>query len=109
MIKWNEFPHISSGKLYTMGWNYFNDIFMRHWIMYYITMIWKKISRKHRGMKVWKLPKNWLHLIVLVDDLYDCFNGRALTANIFESGSMPTPWKFLAGSPAIPSCWLGES
>ena len=45
----------------------------------------------------------------LLDDLYDCFNGRALTANIFESGSMPTPWKFLAGSTAIPSCWLGES
>ena len=31
-------------------------------------------------------------------------NGLALTANIFESGPMPTPWKFLDSLPAIPSC-----
>ena len=28
----------------------------------------------------------------------------ALTANIFESGPMPTPWKFLDSLPVIPSC-----
>ena len=27
-----------------------------------------------------------------------------LTANIFESGPMPTPWKILDSSPVIPSC-----
>ena len=27
-----------------------------------------------------------------------------LTANIFESGPMPTPWKFLDSLPVIPSC-----
>ena len=27
-----------------------------------------------------------------------------LTANIFESGPMPTPWKFLDSPPVIPSC-----
>ena len=30
-----------------------------------------------------------------------------LTANIFESGPMPTPWIFLAGSPLLPSSKLG--
>ena len=27
-----------------------------------------------------------------------------LTANIFEIGPMPTPWKFLDSSTVIPSC-----
>ena len=30
-----------------------------------------------------------------------------LTANIFESGPMPTTWKFLARPPILPSCKLG--
>ena len=30
-----------------------------------------------------------------------------LTANIFESRPMPTPWKFSDGSPLLPSCKLG--
>ena len=30
-----------------------------------------------------------------------------LTANIFESGPMPTPWKFLAGPPLLPGCKWG--
>ena len=30
-----------------------------------------------------------------------------LTSNIFESGPMPTPSKFLAGPPLLPSCKLG--
>ena len=30
-----------------------------------------------------------------------------LTANIFESGPMPTPWKFLDGLLLLPSCELG--
>ena len=30
-----------------------------------------------------------------------------LTANIFESGPIPTPWKFLAGPPLLPSCKSG--
>ena len=32
-----------------------------------------------------------------------------LTANIFESGPMPTTWKFLAGLPVIPNCLLGQN
>ena len=34
-------------------------------------------------------------------------NGKYLTANIFESGPMPTPWKFLNRPPLLPSCKLG--
>ena len=30
-----------------------------------------------------------------------------LTANIFESGPMLTPWKFLDRPPLLPSCKLG--
>ena len=30
-----------------------------------------------------------------------------LTANIFESGPMPTPWNFLDRPPLLPSCKLG--
>ena len=30
--------------------------------------------------------------------------GSYLTANISESGPMPTPWKFLDSPPVIPSC-----
>ena len=32
-----------------------------------------------------------------------------LTANIFEIGPMPTPWKFLDSLPVIPSCYLGQN
>ena len=32
-----------------------------------------------------------------------------LTANIFESGPMPTPSKFLAGLSLLPSCKLGQN
>ena len=32
-----------------------------------------------------------------------------LTANIFESGPMPTPWKFLDSPKVIPSCYLGQN
>jgi hypothetical protein len=32
-----------------------------------------------------------------------------LTANIFESGPMPTPQKFLAGPPLLLSCKLGQN
>ena len=34
-------------------------------------------------------------------------NGKYLTANIFESGPMPTSWKFLNRPPLLPSCKLG--
>ena len=35
--------------------------------------------------------------------------GNLLTANIFESGPMPTPWKFLESLKVIPSCYLGQN
>ena len=39
---------------------------------------------------------------------YDDLQGNnILTANIFESGPMPTPWKFLDRPPLLPSCKLG--
>ena len=34
-------------------------------------------------------------------------NEFILTANIFESGPMTTPWKLLAGLPLLPNCKLG--
>ena len=45
--------------------------------------------------------------------LWSCFYeeillfGVYLTANIFESGPMPTSWKFLNSPPLLPSCELG--
>ena len=35
---------------------------------------------------------------------YNNDEGNLLTANIFESGPMPTPWKFLDSLAVIPSC-----
>ena len=32
-----------------------------------------------------------------------------LTANIFESGPMLTPWKFLDSLKVIPNCYLGQN
>ena len=32
-----------------------------------------------------------------------------ITANIFESGQMPTPWKSLDRMPLLPSCKLGQN
>ena len=45
----------------------------------------------------WEGHKNLAHLPLTIWRYY-------LTANIFESGPMPTPWKFLDSSPVIPSC-----
>ena len=37
------------------------------------------------------------------------FASKFLTANIFESGPMPTPWKSLDRTPLLPSCKLGQN
>ena len=51
-------------------------------------------------MKLIILPKRSGFFIVDFGSLmYD-----PLTANIFESEPMPTPWKFLDSLPVIPSC-----
>ena len=34
---------------------------------------------------------------------------KILTANIFESEPMPTPWKSLDMTPLLPSCKLGQN
>ena len=48
-----------------------------------------------------KFPfKVWFRCLVKAAD----FSIRILTANIFESGPMPTPWKYLDSLPVIPSC-----
>ena len=54
----------------------------------------------------WVPPKGKMLRIVI----FSLFFGRivdtinCLTASIFESGPMPTPWKFLDSLPVIPSC-----
>ena len=42
-------------------------------------------------------------------DLWNIFRWPLLTAYFFESGPMPTPWKFLDSLPVIPSCKLGQN
>ena len=48
------------------------------------------------------MPKS--HLNIIQKHFTVSFN---LTATIFESGPMQTPWNFLAGLPLLPSCKLG--
>ena len=51
------------------------------------------------------LIQNFIKLTINYQFYYETNSfGNYLTANIFESGPMPTPWKFLDSLPVIPSC-----
>ena len=52
-------------------------------------------------------PNSFLSIIWFYQGYQITEGGLILTANIFESGPMPTPWKILAGPPLLPSCKLG--
>ena len=41
---------------------------------------------------------------IIGDTFFDFTTQKSLTANIFKSGPMPTPWKFLDSFSVIPSC-----
>ena len=80
----------------------------------------KMLKKKFTGILVRLYHNSWFwiirpHLIASREDNdgvvpLTCYKGMLdsnLTANIFESGPMSTPWKFLAGPPLLPSSKLG--
>ena len=62
-------------------------------------VIWQENSCHHDFQK-----KPSLYLSYITDCQMAVSMFEILTANIFESGPMPTPWKILDSLPVIPSC-----
>ena len=73
-------------------------------------ILWKPFGIHSRGIKLVRIGLNKFENcphILGSEFTMNLTNSPDLTANIFESGPMPTPWKFLAGLPLLPSCKLG--
>ena len=88
-------------------WQSFNSISRTDWPPHYYLLTFpdfKTFLRPCFKSFFWSMAicemifefTDWLFLKLLAN--------KILTANIFESGPMPTPWKFLDSLPVIPSC-----
>ena len=67
----------------------------------------KNVKRSSGGVE-YSGGRSWTNsYISTVRIVIIIFYNFALTANIFETGAMPTPWKFLDRAPLLPSWKLG--
>ena len=78
------------------------------WVPFCRTLQSGKNSRDAQEYRAYKKvpPPLWNRARILNCELLKCFV-HILTANIFESGPMPTPNKFFDGLSLLPSCKLG--
>ena len=84
-------------------------------------LLWQKLQRKISWKKVslstnflhWQQPKMLRpnHCTIRSKPFWSCnniFSKGQITANIFESGPMPTAWKFLQYSASHPKMLIGS-
>ena len=66
-----------------------------------------KVNLSHHGPNFVLDKPLFTHFYSTVRAVLKIYTILLLTANIFESGPIPTPWKFLVGLPLLSSCKLG--
>ena len=97
-------PTIRLPRLYNLGKTILSSW---HCAIYYPVL---KLTFSHYSNLYWMNRMNECRFIAkLKKDYWSMYLLCTihLTANIVESGPMPTPWKFLAGPPLLPSCKFG--